>query len=738
MERYNPADIGEQIDEVTTVSRKNTQFGFKSRVLYVNDLTSGVGRAKKQIIYLLEIRNIGLEASEVWHKSPSLSFLRMVLDYFFYDYFVQSKTRVVKNKKEVELLKKYKEDGAQFIRRVARVYFGMIQELLQESKRTGDIGSVVTAENSQYYMNNLLEKIDDISTRTYEGNNPFGSILIMSEDTLNSSESLVNYVIKFRDDDRIPLDDSKRIRKLLEPTNGQTNLSLIADHRLVYGMGSINWADIDEELLFDVQVKGLSKYSLSLIVTNEKLSRYGTLVTENDTTIYKTERKLEILRRVLIDVVFKTPKIGENGYTPERFKRLVESQFYEDDSEFYASKVENLEKVVRKAAEQKYGTIVVITDTDTAAKEVTTLKMQSTLIEPTPIKLEHVRHLTSIDGAIYFDTNGNCHAIGVILDGIAKEGIGDSSRGARYNSAYRYMEKLKSMDKKCVIAIISEDGMVNLIPELDDEDKVFTLFQQIIDLINEEDEDKIEALSAFQDEVLNYHDIDFDLFMKVADAHFSKEEYEDTIEFVNKGLESARNSYVQTKYYRLLAQAHYRAAMAQRSSNVEKYLYHMNQVIDASNLFLDRDPEEELVANDFNVRAIAFHNVLEMTEDEHKRRLYSDMSESDYDRAIELEPSSAIIRANRAILLNALGRMDAALDDWVVAELLEKDGTYVEKIMNVLRENINLLEGCYDTYEKVKVSLEDSAQLSDAFKNLLGELEMQDPSIAATLRDSDD
>ncbi|TKH51450.1 hypothetical protein FC698_02190 [Bacillus cereus] len=65
------------------------------------------------------------------------------------------------------------------------------------------------------------------------------------------------------------------------------------------------------------------------------------------------------------------------------------------------------------AREQKHGTMVVITDYDTAVSELKTLKKQSLLIEATKITPEYIQFLTSIDGPIYFDTNGKCHAIGV-------------------------------------------------------------------------------------------------------------------------------------------------------------------------------------------------------------------------------------------------------------------------------------------------------------------------------------
>lgn len=46
------------------------------------------------------------------------------------------------------------------------------------------------------------------------------------------------------------------------------------------------------------------------------------------------------------------------------------------------------------------------------------------------------------------------------MDGIKSERT-DSSRGARYNSAIRYIEKQKKNQKKTFIVVVSEDGYVN-------------------------------------------------------------------------------------------------------------------------------------------------------------------------------------------------------------------------------------------------------------------------------------
>jgi hypothetical protein len=85
---------------------------------------------------------------------------------------------------------------------------------------------------------------------------------------------------------------------------------------------------------------------------------------------------------------------------------------------------------------QKHGTMMVISDR--AETESGRLSRQSTLIEPRELTEWEIQAVSSIDGAVLFRHSGICHAIGVILDGLETE-KGYPARGARYNSAVRYL-----------------------------------------------------------------------------------------------------------------------------------------------------------------------------------------------------------------------------------------------------------------------------------------------------------
>ncbi|WP_205507896.1 diadenylate cyclase, partial [Myxococcus vastator] len=70
---------------------------------------------------------------------------------------------------------------------------------------------------------------------------------------------------------------------------------------------------------------------------------------------------------------------------------------------------------------------------------------------------------TSIDGALLLDPEGTCHGVGVILDGASYFG-GTASRGARFNSALRYVCHGEQVRRLAVV--FSEDGHVDLLPRL--------------------------------------------------------------------------------------------------------------------------------------------------------------------------------------------------------------------------------------------------------------------------------
>lgn len=74
-----------------------------------------------------------------------------------------------------------------------------------------------------------------------------------------------------------------------------------------------------------------------------------------------------------------------------------------------------------------------------AAHRKSTEQVGAWAIDPVPLSPALLTQLTDMDGAVLVDKLGQCHAIGVILDGQAR-GKGEPSRGSRFNNAIRYLD----------------------------------------------------------------------------------------------------------------------------------------------------------------------------------------------------------------------------------------------------------------------------------------------------------
>ncbi|MDN4616703.1 diadenylate cyclase [Paenibacillus sp. PsM32] len=533
---------------------------FNQDLLYTNQLYFH----RRTVSYILMIRNVDNENQEIFYNSPEISFFRMLLDYFFLDYYTTDSSNkiIINDIKDNTIPQKYNEDCIQYNRRIARLYFGKIQTFIESSKSEFKLGiDYLNSINSQFYVNNLLESLDDVSSRAYESSIAFGSILFMNKSLITES-NLIRFAIKFAKNDVIKLEDAKRIRKLLELTNIEKDLYLIADHSVIYGIGEVNWHLQKDSLILRLDFNGVSKYILSFAKLQMQSILEGQLITKENQKFYRSDLKLE--EKELISIAFKNPKINEEGYSTERFSRILSKELFENKEE--QIKIEKLNEIVQKARMQKHGTIVVITNVETAKNEIKKLSKQSTVIEMGPINPEHIKFLTSIDGAIYFDSDCNCHGIGVILDGEAQENIGDASRGARFNSAYRYIAKLKKSAQRCVIIIISEDGMIDILPEFEDEDKLLEITEEIIDLIKEGKEDCEEMIEK-ESTLLDSPIVDNEWLFRIATTYYNLENHVQANKYYVKAIENSKKEFIDYKYYHFSCMSSYSIA-----SNLEEIL----------------------------------------------------------------------------------------------------------------------------------------------------------------------
>ncbi|MED3542305.1 diadenylate cyclase [Bacillus toyonensis] len=726
-------DDGNSVD-VEEDNKKSTSIqGDNSRILYMNSFNIGIGTVN----YVIEIRNVDLEVIDLFYNTPDLSFLRMALDYFFIDYFVEDETKTLKTGGNQVINKKYNEDCIQFNRRITRLYFGKLQEILHTKSEVNEITCIFNNElNNQYYINNLLENIDNISNHTYEGNSPFGSILFFNSEVLKNNENLVNYTIRFQSDDLVALNDAKLIRKLLEMTNNENDLYLISDHEMIYGLGEINWPQLNDRILFKIEFKGLSKYNIHLITVKEKESSDGVLQIENGKRIYKTSKNLEIMDKSLINVSFKSPIIGGEGYTSEKFKRLLESKNFNEKLKVNQDVIEYLEQVVMYAREQKHGTMVVITDYDTAVSELKTLKKQSILIEATKITPEYIQFLTSIDGAIYFDTNGKCHAIGVILDGIAKENIGDARRGARYNSAYRYLEKLKEDNKNCIIVIISEDGMVNLIPETDSEETIYELFRQLIDLIKEDNENSESKINRIEKKLMSNEDIEYHLFFNVAEIYGGKECYEKAIEYYERGLKAIGRNIILVDNYRYWSKLYFDCARNEEVEVQKKLCY--EKARDIFEKYIIKENENEIIAHDYNRSAITYKLLGDFEECKKTKQMFYQKALNSYSKALEFSgtinlKSLRTLLTNRSNVTESMGMIKESLEDLIEAELISSNEESINRIMDLINSDSKWIDYCVQIILEKNDNKSKGENLIKKLKEYVESNEEINPEIAASL-----
>jgi|GEM_PF-1653367 len=701
------------IEENNTISSDN--YINDNRILYTNQISFNNHNSTYTVTYLLEMRNIENDTRAIFYTNPQFSFLRMALDYFFTDFF-SLHNGAIKINDDGKITRKYNEDGIQFNRRITRLFFGKIQGYLQtltkydETKREFD-----NAMHNEYYVNSLLERIDDISTLTYEGANPFGSILFLNKDVI-SKQSAVRFTVKFTKEDRIGLEDAKRIRKLLELTNADKDLYLIADEKEVYGLGEVYWNQLKDKIVLKLDFKGMSKYSLVLIKIADEHVSSGELILIEDKKIYRCD--LNLIETQLISVSFKNPKLGEEGYSPDKFKQLLKNKFWSNsiEAEQINSKIERLNQVVLKAREQKHGTMVVITEASTAREELCKLSKQSTLIEPGPIKPEYIKYLTAIDGAIYFDIDGLCYGIGVILDGVAKLDIGDASRGARYNSAYRYLYKLQEAGQKCVIVIISEDGAVNLIPESENEDMLLVLAEEIIDLINEENTDE-EKLKEKEQLLLESNLVDFDWLFNIAQVYYNNNNFARAIDFFERGIKRADKGFINSKYYNQLGISYYKTdnffeavqmfELAYKTSHTKEYtqIYIRNIVrgnieIVANSLIKDEHEQisilnrgiellkdviesskSDLITN-YDLRGNCYYYLGKMDVD--NRHYLLSCAIQDYTKCIELEPKETQYYWNRFAAYNLLKQLKESIENLIHAEYIKHEDRFINKLSEII------------------------------------------------------
>ncbi len=261
-------------------------------------------------------------------------------------------------------------------------------------------------------VDGLYDAMNAISAMHYEGSVATGKFILSGRHGTEKLTSGIRFV------EPVSLRNSRRIRKLLELTHGESSL-LVADDGvvgLVDGLGTQSGLSI--------AVRGHRNWCVLIGESAICEFRYGI------PSLPKPRLEEHVFQELCCRIL---PK----GADTAQLWRAADS-----------------------CMKQSHGTMMVISSR--AAVESQRLARQSTLIEPCNLTDWEVHAVSSIDGAILFNHAGMCCAIGVILDGLATA-KGDPARGARYNSAVRY---LSAHGDGCVILVVSEDGDVTLLPQL--------------------------------------------------------------------------------------------------------------------------------------------------------------------------------------------------------------------------------------------------------------------------------
>ncbi len=269
-------------------------------------------------------------------------------------------------------------------------------------------------------LHGLYAACNGISSLRYEGIEGVGRLIIAKrghEDVFTAVE--FHTPVRLR--------NYRAVRKLLEMSG--SDQAILSDSATVYGLGRV-----------------LPSYNATLqnVFEVEFTGRYQWRVLHAGQT--------------LMEVAYERPRFTwEPGLSGrERFESIVQRLF----PSIERIDLDNLWNLVSAAIEQRHGTMLVISDS--AITEAERLSSQSTLVSPL-IMTPAIMHMVSkIDGAVLIDPHGLCVAIGVILDGMASAN-GEAGRGARYNSAIRYVETIAP--KKTLAIVVSVDGTVDLVPQ---------------------------------------------------------------------------------------------------------------------------------------------------------------------------------------------------------------------------------------------------------------------------------
>jgi hypothetical protein len=266
----------------------------------------------------------------------------------------------------------------------------------------------------------LLHAFNGVAALKYEGADISGRLLLSN---LDSGGPAPDFLLSLSESVR--LTNARWMRKLLQLASGTT--ALIADSNAAHGIVS-NASAVAAEVpkAFTVDFHADRQWTLS----------------------YRSQS--------LLHVEAGEAKLPGEAISRERFKDQVERLFAGNADLDGEALWQTFQATIRLGQ----GHMVVIAAD--AATEAGRLAKQGTRIKPVPATLSLLEGACRIDGTALVDVRGHCHAIGVILDGVAQPEC-TPSRGARYNSAVRYVA---NSNQPRMAIVVSDDATLDIIPLL--------------------------------------------------------------------------------------------------------------------------------------------------------------------------------------------------------------------------------------------------------------------------------
>ena len=270
---------------------------------------------------------------------------------------------------------------------------------------------------SKHYVHaDMFNRLNVISSLLYEGARGVGRLILA-----DPASSNIEHLLRF--ETPVKIHDPRWTRKVLQLAG--PHAALIADHELVYGLGRLSPTyNPDDQNVFTVDF--LDHYSWEL--------RCGDLV---------------LLRSLYREPTLPSEIVEEDAFT-STLARLFPTSTEDERVHIWG--------LFNAAARQKVGSMIVVAED--AESEATRLASQGTSVQRVQMSIDLLRQVSFIDGSILLDPHGYCHAIGVILDGVANEQC-TPSRGSRFNSAVRYVS---TGEARRLAIVVSDDRTVDVFP----------------------------------------------------------------------------------------------------------------------------------------------------------------------------------------------------------------------------------------------------------------------------------